>query len=207
MAWRLAKGLEQLRSQVNSKWPGRSKESDGSVGDTSHAARPSDHNPDSRGVVHAIDLTNDPQHGFSSEAFANLLLKNQDPRLSYVISNKKIGSGRMGPSPGVWRKYTGANAHDHHCHISITKAGEDDAKAWNLDGASNVPVPSAKPVLQTLREGSKGNQVKNLQAKLGVKADGTFGSATLAAVKDIQNRRGLVADGIVGPATWAIINE
>lgn len=63
MTWRLSKGLERLRAQVNDKWPNRRKDSDGSVGDTSHAARPSDHNPDSRGVVHAIDITHDPRGG------------------------------------------------------------------------------------------------------------------------------------------------
>ena len=53
MTWRLARALEQLRSQVNEKWPNRSKNSDGSIGDTSHAARPSDHNPDRAEIVHA----------------------------------------------------------------------------------------------------------------------------------------------------------
>ena len=47
MSWRLAHGLEKLRSQVNEKWPLRSKDSDGSIGDEHHSARASDHNPDS----------------------------------------------------------------------------------------------------------------------------------------------------------------
>src|SRR5262245_2987274 len=111
MAWRLAKGLETLRSQVNAKWPGRSKDSDGSVGDTSHSARKSDHNPDSRGVVHAIDITHDPRNGFDSYKFADMLLAKQDPRISYIISNRRIGSGPKGPAPGAWRKYTGTNPH------------------------------------------------------------------------------------------------
>ena len=33
MAWRLAKSLEKLRSQVNAKHPKRSKASDGAIGD------------------------------------------------------------------------------------------------------------------------------------------------------------------------------
>src|SRR6187431_1563394 len=51
MSWRLAKALEELRGEVNAKWPNRDKSSDGSVGDLSHQARKSDPNPNSAGVV------------------------------------------------------------------------------------------------------------------------------------------------------------
>jgi len=119
VAYRLAKSLDKLRAQVNEKWPKRSKASDGWIGDTSHAARPSDHNPDSRGIVHAVDLTHDPANGFDSWKFADAILAAQDPRLKYVISNGRIGSGPAGPSPGEWRDYSGSNAHAHHCHISV----------------------------------------------------------------------------------------
>lgn len=134
MTWRLAHALETLRSQVNAKWPKRSKDSDGSIGDEHHSARTSDHNPDGRGVVRAIDLTHDPKGGFDSYAFADLLLKKQDKRLKYVISNRRIGSGPAGPSPGVWRKYSGTNPHNKHCHISaVADARGDDTHAWDIE--------------------------------------------------------------------------
>jgi len=53
-----------------------------------------------------------------------------------------------------------------------------------------------------LKKGSRGNEVKELQEFLGIKADGVFGSGTEAAVKKWQSNNGLVSDGIVGPATW-----
>ena len=53
-----------------------------------------------------------------------------------------------------------------------------------------------------LKLGSKGNDVKELQEFLGLKADGDFGTKTEAAVKKWQTANGLTADGIVGPATW-----
>jgi hypothetical protein len=57
-----------------------------------------------------------------------------------------------------------------------------------------------------LKLGSKGEQVKLLQAKLGLTADGVFGPKTEAAVKAWQLKNGLVADGIVGPKTWSELN-
>jgi putative chitinase len=54
-----------------------------------------------------------------------------------------------------------------------------------------------------LKNGSKGEDVKKLQAKLGLGADGVFGSGTEAAVKKWQAANGLTADGIVGEGTWA----
>lgn len=58
-------------------------------------------------------------------------------------------------------------------------------------------------VTQTLREGSKGELVKRMQAVLGVSADGDFGPGTERAVKAWQAKNGLTADGIVGPKTLA----
>ena len=54
-----------------------------------------------------------------------------------------------------------------------------------------------------LKKGSKGDDVKKLQEKLGVEAIGTFGPKTEAAVKAWQKANGLKDDGIVGDATWA----
>lgn len=211
MSWRLARGLEHLRAQVNAKWPNRGKDSDGSVGDTSHAARPSDHNPDSRGIVHAIDITHDPNGGFDSYAFADLLLKNQDKRLSYVISNRRIGSGPAGTAPGKWRKYIGSNPHDHHCHISITKAGEDDPRDWSIDGTLFVAPEVVEAYLKpnpTVRRGSHGEYVKLLQSKLGFEGaeiDGDFGPKTEMRLKVFQAAANIVADAVCGPMTWAAL--
>jgi len=54
-----------------------------------------------------------------------------------------------------------------------------------------------------LKKGSTGDDVKKLQEKLGLGADGTFGSGTEAAVKKWQSDNGLTADGIVGEGTWS----
>lgn len=62
--------------------------------------------------------------------------------------------------------------------------------------------------MQTLRKGSKGNDVVILQRALGVTpADGIFGIVTEQAVLRFQrthsvNNLPLTADGVVGPKTW-----
>ncbi len=54
-----------------------------------------------------------------------------------------------------------------------------------------------------LKVGSKGEDVKKLQEKLGLSADGSFGPGTEKAVKNWQSANGLKPDGLVGPGTWS----
>jgi putative chitinase len=54
-----------------------------------------------------------------------------------------------------------------------------------------------------LKNGSSGEDVKKLQQKLGISADGSFGPGTEKAVKQWQAANGLTADGIVGSGTWS----
>lgn len=56
-----------------------------------------------------------------------------------------------------------------------------------------------------LKKGSKGEEVKQLQAALGLAADGSFGSGTEEAVKAFQKANGLTADGVVGQGTWNVL--
>lgn len=69
------------------------------------------------------------------------------------------------------------------------------------------------PITQTLRRGSRGEQVKILQNRLkelgydAGTADGIFGAKTHNAVIAFQRANGLAADGIVGPKTIAKLYE
>lgn len=53
-----------------------------------------------------------------------------------------------------------------------------------------------------LQIGSKGDDVRKLQTRLALPADGFFGTETARQVKAWQAQNGLVADGIVGNITW-----
>ena len=213
MAWRVAKSLEILRTEVNLKWPGRNKDSDGTIGNAEHASRASDHNPwvedGAMGVVTAMDITHDPAHGLDSEQLAEALRRATDPRIKYIISNRKIASGTEQDHPAwVWRPYTGTNPHNHHVHISVKsdKPHYDATGPWPLDGVA-APGPGAviAPSHPTLKRGARGDAVKELQGLLGIDQDGVFGEDTETAVKAKQRAAGIVDDGIVGPHTWEIL--
>lgn len=146
MSWpddpRLALSLKVLRSQVNTRWPARKKDSDGAIGDEAHQSRDSDHNPwiiDKAGkrVVSAIDITNDPSKGPNSGDLAELLRLSRDPRIKYIISNRRIASHENvhGEEAWTWRPYFGKNPHDHHVHISVLseQAHYDDAAPWKIE--------------------------------------------------------------------------
>ncbi|WP_342753302.1 NlpC/P60 family protein [Shouchella clausii] len=53
----------------------------------------------------------------------------------------------------------------------------------------------------TVRFGDRNETVREVQAKLGIPADGIFGPQTEKEVREFQANNGLAADGIVGPAT------
>jgi len=140
--WRLAKSLDVLRSQVNDRWPNRKKENDGTIGDAAHSARSSDHNPNGAGVVCALDITNDPATGPDAGFLAETLRQSRDPRIKYLISNKRICSSQV--QPWVWRPYSGINDHTHHVHISVgpEAAKYDSIVPWTIERTTATQQPT-----------------------------------------------------------------
>lgn len=76
-------------------------------------------------------------------------------------------------------------------------------------------VEPGDPIRRMLRQGCKGNDVKELQHALnvwnqGVQAideDGAFGPKTKLMVELFQKSNGLNPDGIVGPQTWDALDQ
>lgn len=59
--------------------------------------------------------------------------------------------------------------------------------------------------MNTIKLGSKGEDVKVLQKYLGLNPDGDFGPKTDLKAKEWQKSKGLTPDGIIGPKSWVII--
>lgn len=149
MAWYLAPALTALRQEINALWPGRDRSSDGSIGDTSHQARKSDHNPDyaAGGIVRAIDVDKD---GIDVWAVIGQVIR--DARVAYVIFDGRIWENPAAhKGRGYWRPYTGASPHRGHVHVSVRHGSgwDSDVRSWGLaralgsGTASRGPLPTA----------------------------------------------------------------
>lgn len=134
---KLVAGGETLRNQINNRWKNRDKASDGWIGDSAHQARISDHNPDSKGLVHAIDIDEDLRGSkndnvwLADQIIANARMKRAgSDRLKYVVYENQIASGTYQSTFWTWR---GDNfGHDIHMHISFTTKGENDGMDFTI---------------------------------------------------------------------------
>jgi len=217
MSYYLAPCLVQLRDEINARWPNRDKDSDGWIGDARHQASKSDHNPNSRGSVDAIDIDKD-----GVDMAAIFAAVKRHPSARYWIFEGKLYHRLRGWKP---EPYYGDNKHNEHGHLSIEqdRDAEQDRRSWGIASAKpSTPKPSTpstpKPStdwtqelimsLPTLRRGSDGSAVKRLQGLLHAAGqrdsaiDGDFGSGTERAVRDFQRAKKLGVDGIVGRNTW-----
>lgn len=217
-AWYVAPALLALRDEVNAAYPGRDKASDGTIGDPSHAARDSDHNPDwssvPPGVVRAMDLDSDGTPGELTDLVRDVLTATiGDARVWYVIWNSKLYSRTFGWSPRV---YHGSNPHDHHVHVSlqgmngISQATAHtlafDTSTWLTDEPAGETLPSVR--LHRITEAARHPRktwapinVRRVQRALlahgmnrgdaaGLVVNGRYDHATRAAVQRWQRRLG-----------------
>lgn len=134
----------------------------------------------------------------------NIRIQHADGTTSYylhlsevwVTNGQSVAQGNVIGKSGNTGKTTGP-----HLHFSIANA------AGKLIDPETVLVGAAQPstTQRTIKLGSRGNDVRYLQARLGILVDGIFGPATRRAVIAFQKSRLLAADGIVGPRTWGAL--
>lgn len=126
--------LVRLRAEFNMLFPARDERSDGWIGDAAHQAEHSDHNPDARGLVHAIDVDTDLGDNADMQDFVNYLVARHETRLTYIIFERTIWSASHN-----WngRLYTGSDPHTGHVHISAdyTPKHENDTSSYHLEDA------------------------------------------------------------------------
>jgi hypothetical protein len=202
----LAPSLVVFRAEINAEWPDRDKSSDGWIGDPSHAARVSSHNPlwgapgKWSGVVRAIDVDNDGHLNEYTPLVQSVMhAAIGDPRVWYVIYSRKIYSRTYGWTPHY---YDGDNPHDHHVHISLRETIEawSDTSPWLHDGA---PRPTKAPYVDLSRVRTEFR--KALGAEPGPKIDRPGVRLIKRALVEDYGFN-LKDDGIVGKPTldaWA----
>jgi hypothetical protein len=143
--WQVARSLDTLLAQLNAAYPLRSRASDGGIGDAAHATRDSDHNPwfvlGGQALVTARDFTHDPAGGLDCARLALALRTSRDGRIKYVIWDRQIMSGAAGPSPWVWRAYSGSNPHTKHLHLSVVADARCQSVTPWLIAAAPTPAP------------------------------------------------------------------
>lgn len=137
MSWYTAPAGRAFTTQFAPDWPRRGSK-DGSVGDTAHNARVSDHNPDYKngGVVRAVDVD---IKGRDKAAMIAAALS--DERTRYLISDGRIWQNpAVYPRAGGWQTYRGSDGHYGHVHLSIrhAKKYENDTRPW---GKAPTPTP------------------------------------------------------------------
>jgi hypothetical protein len=131
--WRNCRASNTLLAAVNRRWPMRETARDGTLGDPHHPSDRSDHHPwlflGTR-VVRARDFD---ANGIDAAWLAEHLRRlgaAGDPRLygGYVIFNERITSADW----RTWRRYTGADPHTTHLHVSFSRSGFDNPSPWLL---------------------------------------------------------------------------
>jgi hypothetical protein len=125
MSWRIARSLDTLRTEYRARHGNLRVDV---IGDAAHASRWSDHNPlkpPAPPVVCAADFFPRSAAGHLAE----WLRAKRDPRVKYVIHNRRVFSGPAGLSPWAWRPYS-KDPHLNHVHVSVGRG---------LDGRSTHP--------------------------------------------------------------------
>lgn len=176
MAWTPDAGVVRLRDQIDAAAPHRARGADGTIGDAAHQAGTSDHNPEHPAPagnpdyqVDALDVTHDPAHGADMAELTEAIRLSRDPRVKYVIYNRRIFSGATGSQPWVWRPYSGDDPHTNHAHVSVLDTTHDQTQDWSITMAGLTAderrlIDNIENILTTWASGRVPN---NVRYKLG----------------------------------------
>lgn len=173
----LVAGGVALRGQIDRRWPKRDKASDGWLGDAAHAARESDHNPDSKGVVHAIDVDEDLRGSkgdslwLADQLIAYARMKRDGSnRLKNIVYEDRVSSGTYADRFWVWRD--GEYGHTEHVHVSFSTVGEKNGKPFLLPifdgepGAWDGYAPPFDKLLADVKAGARTKATWRLACRL-----------------------------------------
>lgn len=141
--------------------PRRRTSSDGICGDARHAAENSDHNPDSRGIPHAVDISQStpgapfwlPTYGIFDAhtygfAIAGRMRAGVETRVKYLVSFLAGHDVIFDPAVSMtWRPNATGTEHASHLHVSFTDAAEQStAPFFAVDAQPAPPIHVPPPV-------------------------------------------------------------
>lgn len=207
MGWVVVPCLDELRDQLNARFPNRDKSSDGTIGDTAHQGSSSSHNPDrtgnpeyrdgdSRDEVRARDVDADLRDSETTmenvvQLWVTLARAGRMPWLRYLIF-----AGR------IWHKndnfktrvYNGSDKHLNHAHVNTdftdyadTVTGTD----WGLSQLGGTPVSNPTPEVPSHLDvdGELGPKTISLWQKImGTPIDGVITPGNSDLVRAVQRK-------------------
>ena len=205
--WVVVPCLNELKDQLNDRFPNRDKTTDGTIGDKPHAESTSSHNPDLTGTpefrdgdaideVRARDVDKDLNDagGVVFEDLVQLVIKDarngKHPYLRYLVYNGRIWHKR---DNYVTRVYTGSNQHTDHGHFNSDFTQEADTVTgtdWGfsqLGGTpSTTPPATDKPLKIDDQLGPL--TIAKWQKVMGTPVDGFISKPTSKLVAAVQRK-------------------
>jgi hypothetical protein len=181
-AWILVPCLGALRTELDRIAPNRDRSSDGTIGDTIHQGRVSDHNDDevgkvpivdadSKHEVHALDLDADLREPNLTMwmVIEHLLYRcrtGAENRLRYIIWDRSIWHVDDGWSR---KAYTLSDPHTGHAHLSASyaTAREADTRSWRLEDIPVALTEADKKWLTAQLDKAATTAAQRVWAKLG----------------------------------------
>lgn len=216
MNWVKVKWLPPLFAAFDTIAPGRGKASDGTIGDVTHQAETSGHNPDDTpGVsaersdpdsipeVRAGDVTSDLRvPGLTMyQVVRNVLFTPRDrDRLIYIICDGWIWRKANGWSR---EKYSGSDQHFGHAHFSGDPASDEDGAPWTSILSMGADMEQSDPLISPWAANNVGNAfavvMETRRAAMVDDASTGYGPPAPASmagrIRDIQAKVGTMAGG------------
>jgi putative chitinase len=140
------------------------------------------------------------------EAFGRTVNMTAEQAVSYLTTKR----GAFESACWFWRTNNvsrAADADDNHQMTRIVNGGThgleerrvryENAKRVLSNFSSNQSIAASNPVSRAVQIGSRGDDVRAIQRRLGVTADGIFGPITDAAVKSWQRLNRMEPNGIL----------
>lgn len=139
----LVRSLVNLRGEIDRRWPNRDRRTDGWYR-APNIGPPSQHHPDGKGAVHAIDVDKD---GINPDWIV-AHIRRSGGVLWYMIWNRTIWSATHQWQP---RPYSGPSPHTDHMHFSVylTATAENYSGTWGIAVAGTETVGPAPPTAST----------------------------------------------------------